>query len=265
MTTKPNLSPEDRKAVEELRELVADDITPYYNTDFNLLRWLKGHNYNLEEILPKLKNHLTFRRSHWDLDHLAAKPRDHPIHNHWRPGLTGESGKIPNVLVNIEQTGTNDYWGMLQTYPINEIMKARVHDLETMLKAVMDKEAKTGEQASIMYIMDLNGLHFDKRLITLLTGALASISAFMSEHYVELIHSFVLVNAPGFISTIWKIAHPLLPERTKNKVKIFGGNWAKEILDLANPDVLPAYWNLPGEPEVIFFIQLPLIRDYSLS
>lgn len=51
--------------------------------------------------------------------------------------------------------------------------------------------------------MDLTGLTFDKRLPSLLTGALASISAFMSEHYVELIHTFVLVNAPTFISTIW--------------------------------------------------------------
>lgn len=51
--------------------------------------------------------------------------------------------------------------------------------------------------------MDLKGLKFDKHLIPLLTGPLASISAFMSEHYVELIHSFVLVNVPSFISMIW--------------------------------------------------------------
>ena len=60
-----------------------------------------------------------------------------------------------------------------------------------------------GKQASILYIMDLGGLRFDRRLPSMLTGALSAISAFMAEHYVELIHSFVLVNVPTFISAIW--------------------------------------------------------------
>uniref|UniRef100_A0AC34QEN0 CRAL-TRIO domain-containing protein n=1 Tax=Panagrolaimus sp. JU765 TaxID=591449 RepID=A0AC34QEN0_9BILA len=250
MKTAAKLSPEERQAVDELRELVADDLSPYYDTDFNLLRWLKGHNNKLDEILPKLRNHLIFRNSHWQLDSMADKPRDQPVHSYWQAGMTGESGKIPNAFINVEQTGTNDYWGMLQTFPLNEIMKARIYDLEVMLRTVMEKEAKTGEQASIVYIMDLNGLTFDKRLMTLLTGALSSISSFMTEHYIELVHSFVLVNAPSFISAIWRIVHPILPERTRNKVQIFGHSWRQDVLEIANPDVLPAYWNIPGESEV---------------
>lgn len=178
-------------------------ITPYYDTDFNLLRWLKGHNYNFDDILPKLRNHLMFRKSTWKLDSLADKPRNHPMHSYWQHGLTGASGKIPHTFVNVEQTGANDYWGILYTFPLNEVMKGRVYDLELMLRRVMDDEKQSGKQASIMYIMDLTGMTFDKRLPSLLTGALASISAFMSEHYVELIHTFVLVNVPTFISTIW--------------------------------------------------------------
>ncbi|KAI6186870.1 CRAL-TRIO domain-containing protein [Aphelenchoides besseyi] len=241
------ISDGDRAEIESLRKLVKDELTPYYDTDFNLLRWLRGHNHNITEILPKLRNHLTFRRSHWDLDRLADRPRDHPIHSHWQSGLSGLSGKIPNAFINIEQTGANDYWGLLQTWPINEIMKARVYDLECMLRKVMEEEKRTGKQCSVIYIMDLTGLHFDKRLPTLLSGALSSISAFMAEHYVEMIHSFVLVNVPSFISTIWSIVKPLLPERTKNKVKILGGQWKSEILEYANPEVLPAFWNEPNE------------------
>uniref|UniRef100_A0A0M3HID9 ROK family protein n=1 Tax=Ascaris lumbricoides TaxID=6252 RepID=A0A0M3HID9_ASCLU len=35
--------------------------------------------------------------------------------------------------------------------------------------------------------MDLNGLKYDKKLLDLVTGALAGISSFMSENYVEMI------------------------------------------------------------------------------
>lgn len=41
---------------------------------------------------------------------------------------------------------------MLHTYPLNEIMKARLFDLESMLRAVMEQEKRTGQQASIMYV-----------------------------------------------------------------------------------------------------------------
>lgn len=64
----------------------------------------------------------------------------------FQAGLTTSAGKTDNVLVNVEQTGANDYWGMLHTFPLNEIMKARIYDLESMLRAVMEAERKTGKQ-----------------------------------------------------------------------------------------------------------------------
>lgn len=132
---------------------------------------------------------------------------------------------------------------MLHSYPTNEILRARVHDLESMLKAVMDLEKKTNQQCSVIYIMDLTGIKFDKRTITLLTGGLSAISAFMAEHYVELVHSFVLVNVPAFISAIWTIAKPLLPERTRNKCNILNSEWRVEVLKMAEGSCLPSYWN----------------------
>ncbi|VDM29227.1 unnamed protein product [Toxocara canis] len=119
-------------------------ITEYYDTDFNLLRWLIGHNYNLDVILPKLRNHLHFRQSRWNLDKITEQPRNHPVHAFWKCGLTGPALKTPNTIVNVEQTGSNDYWGMLSTFPINELMKARIYDLEMMLKRVMELENETG-------------------------------------------------------------------------------------------------------------------------
>ncbi|WKY12321.1 hypothetical protein Q1695_003699 [Nippostrongylus brasiliensis] len=236
----------DRVKIQELREIVKDHITPYYDTDYNLLRWLKGHDYNMDIIKPKLINHLLLRRK-WNLDALPDKPRDHVVHMHWKNGLTGEAIKTPNCVVNIEQTGINDYWGMSNVHPINHILIARMHDLESMLRAVMELEKKTGEQCAVLYIMDLSEIKMDRRLMTLVTGGLAAISAFMAENYVEMVHSFVLVNVPSFISAIWTAAGPLLPERTRNKVKILGSRWKEDILTLADGKCLPSYWNEEGK------------------
>lgn len=50
----------------------------------------------------------------------------------------------------------------------------------------------------------------------------------MSEHYVELIKYFVLVNVPTFVYALWYTTRPLLPERTKEKV-LWLVSWLRKI------------------------------------
>lgn len=96
----------------------------------------------------------------------------------------------------------------------------------------------------MLYVMDLTGLQYNKRLYTLVTGAMRALSEFMAHHYVEMIKNFVLVNVPSFIYTIWTLAKPLLPERTRHKVRILSsGGWRDEILQYSCPQALPAKWN----------------------
>lgn len=46
-----------------------------------------------------------------------------------------------------------------------------------------------GKQASILYIMDLSGLKYDKTLLSLIRGPLRSLTEFMASHYVELVNN----------------------------------------------------------------------------
>jgi hypothetical protein len=55
---------EDVEKIARLRSLLIDDLkgNEYYDTDFNLLRWLQGwHDLKLEEIAQKLRVHLKMR------------------------------------------------------------------------------------------------------------------------------------------------------------------------------------------------------------
>ncbi|KAK0405380.1 hypothetical protein QR680_017957 [Steinernema hermaphroditum] len=239
-----SISPQEAKKIAELRQLVKDDLSEYYDTDFNLLRWLQGHPGSVEEIARKLRKHLKMRRSYWDLDSSSQRPRNHAIHNHWKYGFTGMSLVLENTIVNVEQAGETDYWGMIQTYSLHEVMKARIHDLEEILAKCMAVEAKTGKQASVLFVMDLTNLKYDKRLYNLLTGALKSLTEFMALHYVELIQHFVLVNVPTCIYALWQVAKPLLPEKTRQKVCFLSSsNWKHDILAMGDPSAFPTKWN----------------------
>ncbi|VDL69215.1 unnamed protein product [Nippostrongylus brasiliensis] len=245
MTISTEISPEDREKIAELRKLVRDDLTEYYDTDFNLLRWLQGHTHlDVPHIARKLRHHLKARKSTWDLDNMHKKTRTHPIHNHWRYGITGHSGVLENVIVNIEQCGRTDYSGMMECFSISEVMKARVYDLEEMLAQCMELEKATGKQAWILYVMDVTGLEYNKKLYDLITGSMKSLAEFMAEHYVELIKFFVPVSIPSFAVALWTVVRPLLPERTKHKVQILSSsNWKDEMLRFSKADALPSIWN----------------------
>lgn len=114
-------------------------------------------------IVPKLTNHLLLRKK-WDLDTLPDKPRNHPVHQHWKvvpivldldgtqpflmfqSGLTGEAILTPNCIVNIEQTGGNDYWGMMNTHPINEILRFIDFHLKTRSTVTGANRTMNGKQ-----------------------------------------------------------------------------------------------------------------------
>ncbi|VDO78315.1 unnamed protein product [Heligmosomoides polygyrus] len=185
-----------------------------------------------------------FRKSTWNLDDMHKKDRSHPIHNHWRHGITGMSGTLENVIVNIEQCGRTDYNGMMECFSISEVMRARVYDLEEMLAQCMELEKQTGKQAWILYVMDVTGLEYNKKLYDLITGSMRALAEFMADHYVEMIKFFVPVNLPSFAVALWTVVRPLLPERTRNKVRILSStNWKNEILQFSEHDALPAIWN----------------------
>uniref|UniRef100_A0A0N5C228 CRAL-TRIO domain-containing protein n=1 Tax=Strongyloides papillosus TaxID=174720 RepID=A0A0N5C228_STREA len=238
------LNEETIEKINKLRELVKDYLTPYYDTNFNLLRWIQGHPGKIEDVSEKLITHLKNRSSVFKFDDMIKDSRNHPIHNHWKYGITKMSSVLENTIVNIEQCGETDYWGLTNTYSMTEVLRARLYDLEDMLSHVMRIEKETGKQAYVLYIIDLGKLKYDRKLIPLITGPLKCLSDFMSDNYVELFNYFVLVNAPSSMSYLWSIIKPLLPEKTRSKVKILSNNWRNEILQYAGPDELPSKWNL---------------------
>lgn len=66
--------------------------------------------------------------------------------------------------------------------------------------------------------MDLTGLKYDLQLFRMILGPMKCLSEFMSEHYVEIIKYFLIVNVPTYMNIIWNFTKPLLPIRTRDKV-----------------------------------------------
>ncbi|GMT06956.1 hypothetical protein PENTCL1PPCAC_29130, partial [Pristionchus entomophagus] len=250
----------DELRVAELRSLISAHLTPYYDTHFNLLRWLQGQpGLSIEKVAYRLRHHLLFRASSWDVDSVHQKQRGyHPVHKYWSGSRCGPSDVIPNCIVHVEHSGKIDFDGILDNYSITEVMKARIYDTEEMLADVMQMEKETGLQSFVIYVMDVDGLEYSKKLIDLVLGPLRSLSEFMADHYAELIKFFVIVNAPSWMYTLWTMIKPLLPERTRQKVRIPStSNWREEIHCIMDPSICPVFWNDENHSEFGFPMERP--------
>ncbi|GMS93907.1 hypothetical protein PENTCL1PPCAC_16082, partial [Pristionchus entomophagus] len=182
----------------------------------------------------------------------------HPVHRHWPKSRCGMSGVIPNCVVHVEQSGFIDFEGIVDNFSITEVIKARIHDIEEMLADVMIIEKETGKQASIMYVTDASGVEYSKKLFDQVMRSMRPLSEFMADHYVELVNHLVVVNVPAWANALWMMVKPLLPERTRQKVRMLSSsNWRDEIPSLMDPSIAPIFWNDVNHSDFKFCLERP--------
>nr|CDJ90346.1 Cellular retinaldehyde-binding triple function domain containing protein [Haemonchus contortus] len=236
------MNKEEAQAVKRLRSENSDLLTAKYNTDFNLLRWAQGYGFDMEEASAQLRRHLKFRKF-YDLDHSDQVPEHQILKQYFPIGLVGKTG-MDNTLLVIECAGRIDLVGILKSVQLSDFLIQRFRLQEKMLGALNELEAKTGKQASVIYILDLDGLKFDTSLLSIVTGPYRILWESVYTNYPEWIKIFFIVNAPPFMGLIWKAIGPLLPERTRNKVQLCTTNsdWKNQIQKVAKPENIPAHW-----------------------
>ncbi|KAK6015420.1 CRAL/TRIO domain protein [Ostertagia ostertagi] len=209
-----------------------------YSTDFNLLRWAQGYGFDMEEASAQLRRHLKFRKF-YDLDNYDKIPEHAILKQYFPIGLVGRTGQ-DNTLLVIECAGRIDLVGILKAVQLSDFLIQRFRLQEKMLSALNELEAETGKQASVIYILDLDGLKFETSLLSIVTGPYRILWASVYTNYPEWIKTCYIVNAPPFMGLIWKALGPLLPERTRNKVQLWTANsdWKKSN----SKENIPAYW-----------------------
>ena len=50
-----------------------------------------------------------------------------------------------------------------------------------------------------------------------------------------------IINAPWMFTGVWAIVKGFLDERTRNKIKILGGGYKKDLHEIADPQMLPDF------------------------
>ncbi|VDK59344.1 unnamed protein product, partial [Anisakis simplex] len=232
-----------------------DFLRPSYDTDYNLLRWAQGYNFNLDEALSYLIRHLKFREF-YDLDNIDKLRDDKILKQYFPLGLVGKTGKDNHLLV-VECAGRIDLYGILHSVQLNVFLSQRFKFQENMLKEINKMESIHKTQCSVIYILDLEGLKLDSTLLTTVTGMLPIqffifcmlgpyriLWTLVYTNYPEWVDRMIIVNSPTFISVLWKAISPLIPERTRNKVRIVSTqeDSINELKKCCDMKYVPKHW-----------------------
>lgn len=259
--SKLTMNDSEQKMVNNLKELLSDISTEEY-TDFDYLRWLQGFDYNVDTVVPILRQHFLFLRLYnfGNFDKISEV-----MENYWPFGLIKLTGK-EHYFPNIETYGKLDGEGILKSVSKVDIMLHRMYTCEKVLKVLRKHESETGHQSGLIYIVDLEGAHMTAKKLSLMSGPFKSLINFLCIHYVEMIRSLIVVNTPTIVWALYSIIKPALPEKTRQKLIVLGSNWKVDILQYCDPDILPVHYggNLMGknndpkcESEIVYTQNVP--------
>ncbi|KHJ91856.1 CRAL/TRIO domain protein [Oesophagostomum dentatum] len=143
-------------------------------------------------------------------------------------------GHLAQILIAMFK-GRIDIGGVMKSIQPTEYLHQLYRNFENFLEMIMEQEAKTGVQCSLLYVFDLDGLSFDPMLLGILSGPFRVSWQSLGTHYRELIGKFIVINTPSYINVLWSALSPFVPEQAKSRITITGRTWREDLLELAEP------------------------------
>ena len=266
-------SDEDTKALAELRAAIGDRLSsvpqfPEVVGDRKLLRFLRGHDYNVPKVATLYCQFLEWRR-----EHRVDEIRENIVKggmNHPTKFPNGEKilSLIPQVVLAHE---VSDYFGcaliveqftfspslVLKEISLDEYLIFVIYCLEyrSIILEQLSEEAERKKIASmkasnctepygvILYacvIRDLRGVGWD-HVGSTGRDILGAVIKVASDNYPELMRRCFIINSPFIFYTAWIFIQGLLAAKTVGKIMVLGADYLDHMLKEVHIDSLPLF------------------------
>eukprot|EP00794_Sanderia_malayensis_P014099 gene14099-15571_t len=142
----------------------------------------------------------------------------------------------------IDPLGKLDFKGLLHSIKGDEILKLRMWFAEEGIRICKEQSIKLNKDIhNITILADLDGLglrNMWKPGIQLFNR----MATMFEDDYPDLMKQTFVVNAPRLFPVLFALVKPFLSDATKQKIKVFGGNWKQELLKNIDADQLPVHY-----------------------
>ncbi|XP_041379293.1 SEC14-like protein 2 [Gigantopelta aegis] len=251
-----DLTPKQVATLQQFRDNVKDVLKPEHD-DHYLLRWLRARRFDLNKAETMLRNNLTWREQNKVDTILETFTIPEVIKKYYIGGLFGRDKE--GSLIWIDPYGYMDLKGMLRSAKKSDIIKSKIHLLETIYKKfdeLTQKEGRRVDQLVIIFDLQYMGL---KHLWKPGVDVLLEVLAMFEDYYPETLKVSYVINAPRIFPIAYSLVRPILSEDTVRKIHVLGSNYKDTLLKYIDEDQIPAHWggtytDPDGDPRAVSHI-----------
>lgn len=234
-----NLTDEQKKSLEQLREDLKKDGYKERLDDATLLRFLRARKFDLEKAKLMFTNCEKWREDfgvnnileefHYTEKPLVAKM--YPQYYH----MVDKDGRP----LYVEELGKVSYNEMLKITTQERMLKNLVWEYEALTKYRLPacSRMKGYLIETSCTILDLKGISISSAYQVV--NYVMETSKIGQDYYPERMGKFYCINSPFGFSTAFKLFKPFLDPVTVSKIHILGSSYKKELLKQIPPENLP--------------------------
>ncbi|CAG7731708.1 unnamed protein product [Allacma fusca] len=237
------ISKEEKAILKQFRAQISDLIStlgPKETHDFNLLRWLRARDLNVENAEKMLRKSISWRQENnvdelskdliWDEKLLTSLPL--------RLGLRDKDG----TLVAIIPFGRWDLKAMIKDGYEDKMLQYILKYLEIFSKHMQSLE-KDNIQTQATIVFDLEQFSLKQVMSQQAVRFIVEFLKLFDANYPERMKAAFIVSVPKIFEIFWPMVYPILSPRTLSKIHVFGGGpdqWRSKLRENIGSDELPS-------------------------
>jgi len=131
---------------------------------------------------------------------------------------------------------------VLQHTSVDKLLKLHIHNSERTARLCGLQSAQLGREiCGVVTVVDAEGWDSHNLWVKASYAWAQGMATIDQEHYPERLGQMFIINAPQVVYHFWKVIQYVLPERTRERVKLYSGRdkWLPKLLELVDPEELP--------------------------
>ncbi|PAV91899.1 hypothetical protein WR25_21872 [Diploscapter pachys] len=220
---------------------------PEYLTDFTILRWLMGWDYDVDVIIPKIGHAI---KTLFNLKcHKMPIKSPEEINSYGRT-LSPMSEYFPGGIMSQDREGNVVYVHcvgkvspktIVKGGPTSMLFKSCIIEGELAIKLVREAEAKNKRKLGCKVIVDMEGFSMDHLYMPAAKIYLA-LATLLQDLFADFGRVVYIINQPSIMSAAFAVISPVLSNNLKEKIKFLGNDWKDIICNDIGPENVYPQW-----------------------
>ena len=208
--------------------------------DAQLVKFAIARKFEFRKVVEMLEGHMKWRLEEKPTTDLYFPPgmgNDYPI------GYSDGYDKEGNLLY-FERPGNGGKChpkDFVENYGIPTISKWHICSMEEGRRRMA---ATNYESERVTCIIDMKSLGDCGTSMVKFGRTIAGID---QNNYPEHLSRLMIINAPGFFTTVWRLVKLVVDERTRDKIQVLGKDYKEVLLQYIDEDQLPSFADGPND------------------